>query len=117
PPWGLRESPIRRQIRCGRPAAQRFFYPGPLLFLPALDLCIFPLQGAPLGFLRTPFQAVHQPTDMIAVIADSELPLNHLGNAGRGPQIGSVTMRSEEHTSELQSRFDLVCRLLLEKKK
>src|SRR5699024_12034719 len=28
-----------------------------------------------------------------------------------------VRKRSEEHTSELQSRFDLVCRLLLEKKK
>src|SRR5699024_11866433 len=28
-----------------------------------------------------------------------------------------VLVRSEEHTSELQSRFDLVCRLLLEKKK
>src|SRR2546421_3626400 len=28
-----------------------------------------------------------------------------------------VAMRSEEHTSELQSRSDLVCRLLLEKKK
>src|SRR5699024_12414522 len=28
-----------------------------------------------------------------------------------------VARRSEEHTSELQSRFDLVCRLLLEKKK
>src|SRR5699024_11436992 len=28
-----------------------------------------------------------------------------------------VVYRSEEHTSELQSRFDLVCRLLLEKKK
>src|SRR5699024_12694615 len=28
-----------------------------------------------------------------------------------------VPIRSEEHTSELQSRFDLVCRLLLEKKK
>src|SRR5207249_10729576 len=28
-----------------------------------------------------------------------------------------ITPRSEEHTSELQSRFDLVCRLLLEKKK
>src|SRR2546421_7443341 len=27
------------------------------------------------------------------------------------------TSRSEEHTSELQSRSDLVCRLLLEKKK
>src|SRR5438067_4361571 len=30
---------------------------------------------------------------------------------------GSLRARSEEHTSELQSRFDLVCRLLLEKKK
>src|SRR5438034_7105881 len=30
---------------------------------------------------------------------------------------GSRTMRSEEHTSELQSHSDLVCRLLLEKKK
>src|SRR5699024_12205608 len=29
----------------------------------------------------------------------------------------SDVKRSEEHTSELQSRFDLVCRLLLEKKK
>src|SRR5207249_11240503 len=29
----------------------------------------------------------------------------------------AVDLRSEEHTSELQSRFDLVCRLLLEKKK
>src|SRR5699024_11657208 len=28
-----------------------------------------------------------------------------------------AVFRSEEHTSELQSRFDLVCRLLLEKKK
>src|SRR5699024_12449728 len=28
-----------------------------------------------------------------------------------------IMARSEEHTSELQSRFDLVCRLLLEKKK
>src|SRR5215471_15888029 len=30
---------------------------------------------------------------------------------------GTGTSRSEEHTSELQSRRDLVCRLLLEKKK
>src|SRR5207249_8322299 len=34
----------------------------------------------------------------------------------RAPGIYHNT-RSEEHTSELQSRFDLVCRLLLEKKK
>src|SRR3712207_8700744 len=31
--------------------------------------------------------------------------------------VGPVTPRSEEHTSELQSRQYLVCRLLLEKKK
>src|SRR5207248_6958650 len=31
--------------------------------------------------------------------------------------IGVVDHRSEEHTSELQSPYDLVCRLLLEKKK
>src|SRR5207249_11462739 len=48
--------------------------------------------------------------------------------AGREPQTRPVGVdtsrtyrpqaaRSEEHTSELQSRFDLVCRLLLEKKK
>src|SRR5689334_24386561 len=30
---------------------------------------------------------------------------------------GSMSTRSEEHTSELQSQFHLVCRLLLEKKK
>src|SRR5699024_11862568 len=31
--------------------------------------------------------------------------------------LNALEFRSEEHTSELQSRFDLVCRLLLEKKK
>src|SRR2546421_6809296 len=35
----------------------------------------------------------------------------------RPPRSGTRTRRSEEHTSELQSRSDLVCRLLLEKKK
>src|SRR5207248_5463850 len=33
---------------------------------------------------------------------------------GRGRTIGSPADRSEEHTSELQSPYDLVCRLLLE---
>src|SRR5207249_8269116 len=36
---------------------------------------------------------------------------------GRGLSGEEAEERSEEHTSELQSRFDLVCRLLLEKKK
>src|SRR5699024_12884235 len=37
--------------------------------------------------------------------------------AGQVPPDLRGHRRSEEHTSELQSRFDLVCRLLLEKKK
>src|SRR5699024_12351645 len=45
-------------------------------------------------------------------------PLNNLKVLGYfGDSITTDHIRSEEHTSELQSRFDLVCRLLLEKKK
>src|SRR2546421_7701199 len=36
---------------------------------------------------------------------------------GRPGGLYTLLLRSEEHTSELQSRSDLVCRLLLEKKK
>src|SRR2546430_5066744 len=36
---------------------------------------------------------------------------------GEAWAVGSVRNRSEEHTSELQSQSNLVCRLLLEKKK
>src|SRR5256886_11224881 len=35
----------------------------------------------------------------------------------RRPRLGPARLRSEEHTSELQSQSNLVCRLLLEKKK
>src|SRR5438874_4443971 len=40
-----------------------------------------------------------------------------LGARCRGSATTNARRRSEEHTSELQSRRDLVCRLLLEKKK
>src|SRR5256885_10162979 len=40
---------------------------------------------------------------------------HHLLNPGENPE--AVADRSEEHTSELQSPCNLVCRLLLEKKK
>src|SRR5204863_3157237 len=46
--------------------------------------------------------------------------LVHFGVGGapvRGADVAAAVGRSEEHTSELQSRRDLVCRLLLEKKK
>src|SRR3712207_8903769 len=38
-------------------------------------------------------------------------------NTGAHEELGEFALRSEEHTSELQSRQYLVCRLLLEKKK
>src|SRR3989449_2134765 len=45
------------------------------------------------------------------------LQLNHDGNTA-GDRFRDLAFdRSEEHTSELQSRLHLVCRLLLEKKK
>src|SRR5207249_10632266 len=48
----------------------------------------------------------------------SPVPPFQLGERTSDPlQMNLADIRSEEHTSELQSRFDLVCRLLLEKKK
>src|SRR2546422_8609236 len=44
-------------------------------------------------------------------------PGGKLGGAKPRVVIGASISRSEEHTSELQSRLHLVCRLLLEKKK
>src|SRR5437868_8036654 len=48
---------------------------------------------------------------MAAALAGTVRDVDTPGVLGRTPP-----QRSEEHTSELQSRFDLVCRLLLEKK-
>src|SRR5207302_2570768 len=47
------------------------------------------------------------------------VPISAFGSNPAGPAIGRTprSARSEEHTSELQSRENLVCRLLLEKKK
>src|SRR5690242_21506404 len=41
----------------------------------------------------------------------------HASNANSAASHGHGVLRSEEHTSELQSHVNLVCRLLLEKKK
>src|SRR2546429_2507633 len=49
-------------------------------------------------------------------IGHSALPTT-LGHLPRGVDADCARERSEEHTSELQSRLHLVCRLLLEKKK
>src|SRR5690625_6137781 len=63
------------------------------------------------------------PIGIVAAITPFNDPLNLVAHKV-GPAIASgnaiivkpATLRSEEHTSELQSRGHLVCRLLLEKK-
>src|SRR5699024_12402969 len=56
-----------------------------------------------------PYRLVEQPSYLI------DSAVNSIEVRNSKFQVNSI--RSEEHTSELQSRFDLVCRLLLEKKK
>ena len=50
-------------------------------------------------------------------VANDEMNNQLWMNQGDGTFIDDALVRSEEHTSELQSRRNLVCRLLLEKKK
>src|SRR2546427_9458845 len=54
------------------------------------------------------------PHEAVSVRDDADLPALHESGVNAGSQRG---WRSEEHTSELQSQSNLVCRLLLEKKK
>src|SRR2546429_4725021 len=61
---------------------------------------------------------------LLAEIAGTDADAGRLAAAGLPPDAavaldrrGRAALRSEEHTSELQSRLHLVCRLLLEKKK
>src|SRR2546422_2304219 len=62
--------------------------------------------------------AVHIPLSPEAQVEASVLMLssNNILSPANGMPL-AVPTRSEEHTSELQSRLHLVCRLLLEKKK
>src|SRR5438034_5096940 len=53
----------------------------------------------------------------IIAVATEDPEFNSYREASEMPSHRSLMLRSEEHTSELQSHSDLVCRLLLEKKK
>src|SRR6476620_12689480 len=60
-------------------------------------------------------------TEIYTLSLHDALPIRGSGTADHGHQPahrpGRAARRSEEHTSELQSRQYIVCRLLLEKKK
>src|SRR5699024_12657800 len=67
------------------------------------------------------FQEVTETTffDVIGIPVDGAVVANQVvTQSGHFDEpCASCVVRSEEHTSELQSRFELICRLLLEKKK
>src|SRR5256885_4632932 len=57
------------------------------------------------------------PRDLEAVVGLGHGAQPVLGRLAQAPTVSHRIQRSEEHTSELQSPCNLVCRLLLEKKK
>src|SRR2546429_6777991 len=65
---------------------------------------------------RAPGRHAHRSPDQQRLAEHAQLPRHPRGREGQQPAHGRRD-RSEEHTSELQSRLHLVCRLLLEKKK
>src|SRR5699024_12842531 len=74
------------------------------------------LSKSPMNLNMSPKRKKHGPCDRI----DHVEPAPSLRPYAEQPswtdlRKGPNLVRSEEHTSELQSRFDLVCRLLLEK--
>src|SRR5436305_15103264 len=65
----------------------------------------------------TLFRSIYFEPNSAKMGLDSRAVVDEIGNFMRAYENTVVDIRSEEHTSELQSRPHLVCRLLLEKKK
>src|SRR5207249_11937817 len=64
-----------------------------------------------------PFETILVSVDSLSLASPLTVPAYGSVSLVPGPnRFTLLDVRSEEHTSELQSRFDLVCRLLLEKK-
>src|SRR5207302_6094173 len=79
--------------------------------LPIWRRCACPIEGAVVSRTIRPTTASSRTRGTKSMV---RIPKRFHSSGTRG-SVGTV--RSEEHTSELQSRENLVCRLLLEKKK
>src|SRR2546429_7783563 len=94
-------------------STSRFTSPSPLTFL-----FFFLMIRRPPRSTLFPYTTLFRSTEIgdILPIGDAADPV-HADSDDERSRIGDELYRSEEHTSELQSRLHLVCRLLLEKKK
>src|SRR5690606_41602903 len=90
----------------------------PLPSFPTRRSSDLPLAAAVWGFARV-VRAEHPAIRCTAIDIDDACTGASLAQAllAAGDRDTQLAVRSEEHTSELQSRENLVCRLLLEKKK
>src|SRR3712207_7122049 len=106
---GIRDIGVTGVQTCALPISELYGLPEDAL----LDMGDF--AGAVLKYLRrhpVPRLTIAGGIGKLAKLADGHLDLH----SGRS-QVSTESLRSEEHTSELQSRQYLVCRLLLDKKK
>src|SRR3712207_7850034 len=80
---------------------------------------LFPYTTLFRSELEPPDELSDDKRDLVESMGDARDALTEIGRAAgdSDPQAARRATRSEEHTSELQSRQYLVCRLLLEKKK
>src|SRR3712207_7385453 len=87
-------------------------FPYTTLFRSRAPVDVPGLAGHPCALVGA--QEHHDPGDVLAGAGPAQ---GHELGDRVGPHLAAPEVRSEEHTSELQSRQYLVCRLLLEKKK
>src|SRR5690606_40588623 len=96
--------------------------PSSFLFLSAMPRpptsTLFPYTTLFRSLARRRLVGLPSDRDLAGRRLDGEIEVVHAERAAHGDRIGPAADgdRSEEHTSELQSRENLVCRLLLEKK-
>src|SRR2546422_7429201 len=102
-PWGAMPEPF-----CVYPGFVGTATPATAGSLPHASAPPVPMLDAP--FLCSPLRLVQ--LDRMLIV-----PGCHTAYSATVRSAAGVPRRSEEHTSELQSRLHLVCRLLLEKKK